>query len=100
MSADQTTGAALILRKDISDWAELEPGEFCYRRGDDGRPKWLNFWPHDSRCPLSASISPQRNGTGATWTLSGTEEAPTLHPSVNAEGEWHGFLTNGVARHV
>lgn len=36
--------------------------------------------------------------TGATWTLSGTDEAPTLMPSVNAVGVWHGFLTNGKAK--
>jgi len=90
--------APLALRRDTDDWVDLEPGEFCYSRADDGRVKWLHFWPRDSRCPLQAPIAPQRNGVGATWTLSGPEDAPTLSPSVNAEGIWHGFLTAGVAR--
>lgn len=94
------TSLPLVYRDDTSEWANLEPGEFCYRRDADGRPKWLNFWPRDSRCPLSAAIAPQRNGLGASWTLSGTEECPTLSPSVDAKGEWHGFLTDGVARSV
>lgn len=30
-----------------------------------------------------------------TWSLSGTAEAPTLYPSINHEGCWHGWLRNG-----
>ncbi len=96
----QTTDAPLRWRRDADHWADLEPGEFCYRRREDGTVKWLNFWPCDSKAPLSASIAPQRNGNGAAWALSGSEEAPTLSPSVDAAGVWHGFLTNGVARGV
>lgn len=85
----------LTYRADTDDWAELERGEFCYR----GTPsKWLFFWPLDSDTPLSAAIRPQKNGVGASWELSGSLEAPTLRPSVNAEGIWHGFLTDGVAK--
>lgn len=88
----------LTLRSDAAYWPELERGEFCYRRDQDGSVRWLHFWPWGSPCALSAAISPQRNGNGATWTLAGTEAAPTLRPSVSAEGIWHGFLTDGVAR--
>ena len=70
--------APLRLRADTDNWADLEPGEFAYRRDADGRVKWLHFWPLDSRCPLSAAVAPQRNGMGASWSLSGTDEAPTL----------------------
>lgn len=33
-----------------------------------------------------------------SWTLSGTTDAPTLHPSVNCHGDkcWHGFIRDGV----
>jgi hypothetical protein len=75
----------------------LEPGEFCYRRDGD-RVKWVHFWPRDSSHALSAAIAPQRNGIGDTWTLAGTDDAPTLTPSVDAKGIWHGWLTDGVAR--
>ena len=89
---------ALTLRREARCADELDKGEFCYARRDDGTVKWVHFWPHDCPVPLSASIAPQRNGQGATWTLSGTEDAPTLQPSVDARGIWHGFLTNGVAK--
>jgi hypothetical protein len=91
------TTAPLTLRRDVDHAGDLEPGEFCYRRDGD-RVKWLHFWPRDSSCALSAAIRPQHNDNGATWTLSGAEDAPTLFPSVDAKGVWHGFLTNGVAR--
>jgi hypothetical protein len=33
-----------------------------------------------------------------TWTLSGTNEKPTLSPSLHWVGIWHGFLENGHLR--
>lgn len=88
----------LTWRRDIDHAADLERGEFCYRRSTDGRVKWIHFWPWDSPCAISAAISPQRNASGATWTLSGTDDKPTLYPSVNVNGIWHGFLTGGIAK--
>lgn len=93
--------AAVPLRwnREAKHWEDIEQGEFFYRRDASGRVKWVYFWPRDCRFPLSAAIAPQSNGSGASWTLSGTDEAPTLTPSVDARGVgWHGFLTNGVAR--
>lgn len=29
------------------------------------------------------------------WTLSGTDDKPTLSPSIDAVGKWHGYLTEG-----
>ncbi|MBI1243752.1 MAG: hypothetical protein GC202_02010 [Alphaproteobacteria bacterium] len=79
------------------DDLDIDRGEFGYQRDVDGRVKWLHFWPTDCPCPLSAAITPQRNGNGATWMLSGAVDRPTLAPSVNAEGIWHGYLRDGVA---
>lgn len=36
-----------------------------------------------------------RNVCGAQWSLSGTIDKPTLSPSLNWVGVWHGFLTDG-----
>lgn len=72
-------------------------GEFGYRRHEDGRIKWIVFWPRDCPCEILIPIAPQRLSNGHTWTLSGAEEAPTLSPSVNAVGIWHGWLRDGVA---
>ncbi|GGJ14396.1 DUF6527 family protein [Neoroseomonas lacus] len=76
---------------------EIERGEFAYRRRDDGSIKWVVFWPLDCGCPISIPIAPQRPANGATWAFSGTDAAPTLSPSVNAVGIWHGWLRDGVA---
>jgi hypothetical protein len=77
---------------------DLNRGEFSYQRAEDGTVKWVHFWPVDCPCPLAVPIAPLRNGNNATWTLHGTEDAPTLQPSVNAVDIWHGYLTDGVAR--
>lgn len=29
------------------------------------------------------------------WLWDGSEDKPTLSPSIHAPGQWHGFLTNG-----
>lgn len=89
--------ARLAMRKDVDCAADLDKGEFCYARRDNGSVKWLHFWPRDCPIPLSAAIAPQHNGSNATWTLSGSEDAPTLHPSVDAVGIWHGWVRDGEA---
>jgi len=33
---------------------------------------------------------------GPSWNWNGSSSAPTLTPSVNHEGHWHGWLTAGV----
>jgi hypothetical protein len=30
------------------------------------------------------------------WYLTGPLSAPTLHPSIDAKGQWHGWLKNGT----
>lgn len=37
----------------------------------------------------------RKNPCGAQWTLSGTRERPTLNPSLNWVGMWHGWLRDG-----
>lgn len=40
----------------------------------------------------------EKNDCGAQWTLSGTEDKPTLSPSLHWVGVWHGFLQDGYLR--
>lgn len=91
----------LTRRADGTDWTELEPGEFAYRNPPrSGLIKWFSFWPPDSSAPLMIPIYPEHGENGATWRLSGRLDAPTISPSVNAKGVWHGYVTEGFSKHV
>ena len=46
-------------------------------------------WPY--RTPLK---------NGACWQYNGNPAAPTLKPSLNWVGMWHGWLTDGKLKHV
>jgi hypothetical protein len=39
-----------------------------------------------------------KNQCGAQWSLSGTQEKPTLSPSLHWVGAWHGWLQDGFLR--
>lgn len=83
---------------------ELPPAKFMFMRwwqpdGGERRPKWMSFpcpgkqTPSGGRCMVP--IFPQKNGNGASWQWNGDQEKPTLTPSINCYGCWHGFITNG-----
>jgi len=47
--------------------------------------------------PAEWTVS-EKNVNGAQWSLSGTEDKPTLSPSLHWVGAWHGFLQDGFLR--
>lgn len=68
-------------------------GSYEVIRDEKGIP--CAFW---FACPGCASISclPIRPSIAKhSWEFNGNEESPTLHPSINHVGCWHGWLTNG-----
>lgn len=77
---------------------QLVPGAFLVQEGN-GR---IAF---HYRCPCGCgSIGLLMVGRGKkppespTWKWNGSTKSPTLEPSVNHVGHWHGFLTDGVWR--
>lgn len=80
------------------------PGSFRVTDPDsDGEQ---TFW---YCCPCGCgSLGPLTVGNGfkpakagknnATWEWNGSVDKPTLRPSVNHVGHWHGWLTDGVWR--
>ena len=77
---------------------EIRPGDFFYRTDrETGRKKWVEFWVPGQKTPFAVPIYPQKNESGATWRLSGDDDAPTLTPSVDVKDIWHGWLREGVA---
>ena len=43
--------------------------------------------------PIRISRSPSSNPR--VWTWNGNEDKPSLSPSIDWRGHWHGYLTNG-----
>jgi hypothetical protein len=76
--------------------ADDGPGVERPQRGD------IEISPEDILlcCPGCGTVcclpySPTK-GLGAKWSFDGNHEAPTLTPSINHIGCWHGWLRDGV----
>lgn len=77
---------------------QAQPGDFDYLTLSTGqRQLWV-------KCPgpcgqlKALNLRPVVDPAEAhpSWDLSGAEESPTLHPSYDHGGCWHGWLRNGV----
>lgn len=49
----------------------------------------------DNYVPIAWATKSNETSTPNKWELSGTIDKPTLHPSLNWIGVWHGWLKNG-----
>lgn len=68
-------------------------GSFFIDRERASKPALYVRLPKDSmvsRLPLY-----EGEGIEHSWRLRGTDDKPTLNPSINAVGVWHGWLTDG-----
>lgn len=59
---------------------------YLYVHLPDGYDTW-----HAIKVARGHVISPD------TWSWDGNVEKPTLSPSINVPGKWHGYIKNGVA---
>lgn len=61
----------------------------------DGVPMHLYFRcpNHNRRCAVA--LRPTKQPNGHSWQWNGDREKPTLEPSVNCVGCWHGRIRNG-----
>lgn len=79
---------------------QLKPGEFCWspaEEGDEIRYLYLKFPgsnPSDGAGALRCFKGPDR-GIEREWGWDGSEDKPTLQPSLLNPGEWHGYLKAG-----
>lgn len=60
-------------------------------RDRDGRQAWLIRLPND----LIWCTTERASGDGIMWDVVGEPPNITVTPSIDAEGRWHGFITNG-----
>lgn len=84
-----------MIRKSVDDLLENgEVGDWAF--SNDGINLWFRYpdlnHPNDNfvRC----NIKPTEKDT-TCWQWDGNREAPTLTPSVNVIGHWHGYLRVG-----
>ena len=68
-----------------------KPGDFCF----DGSLTHIYIWLPGISGPDALEIQKGAPGGPRVWGWDGDEDKPTLTPSINAQGQWHGFLRAG-----
>lgn len=82
--------------KSKSEIDGLDPGDF-YLFSDSSGQKWFaTCLPGGTNCciPLRPLLDSKTNN-GHSWQWDGNEDEPTLTPSINCVGVWHGWVTKG-----
>ena len=82
----------------MAEQAEVDAGKPRFKFDDetiDGVPKWLYFRCRSHNHYCKVALRPHRQQNGASWQWNGDREKPTLEPSVNCVGCWHGWIRNG-----
>jgi len=98
------------VKNEASLWRQIKAAE---ELGDESLA-W-GYWCYDKRqtaeyllivIPGHGIISwcYRAHGGRPTWTLSGPEDAPSLHPSLMVNrgkpDQWHGWFKNGVLQEI
>lgn len=82
---------------------DRQPGDFDVRADIDGQ-RWLWLCCPGCRAVTPLALRPLRPKNVAmaderrSWILTGSDDAPTLHPSIHHPGCWHGWLQAGQLR--
>jgi len=103
----------MSLRKDLDDLEENgQLGDWCfvqfteclvlflrYPISDEEWSKWYGFTreqaPEFNRGDIVSLPISGLNDKHPVWQWDGNREAPTLSPSINVIGRWHGWLRAG-----
>jgi hypothetical protein len=75
---------------------DLKEGEFHFSVDEHGQRFFVCMLPGQTACsiPIRPVVTPGLNG-GHSWEWDGNEDKPTLMPSINATGSWHGWVRAG-----
>ncbi len=78
------------------DTVGLDPGDWYIETDARGQQIFCSCLPTGVRfaIPLRPLLDPKING-GHSWQWDGNETAPTLTPSINCNGYWHGYVCAG-----
>lgn len=81
---------------DEKEAASIERGDYEIITNADGH-RWLWFCcPGPCKTVTAIALRPTRPDVAQSWEFDGNDEAPTLTPSINHVGCWHGWLSEGV----
>lgn len=97
-----------MLRKDWNDLNENGLlGDWCFFEGSDKNTYIAFRYPHnDTKDYPKEYMETYRGEMGhvpvcinikkpSCWLWDGNKESPTISPSINIIGIWHGFIKNG-----
>lgn len=94
-----TNNCAAVARAKLSDWDLDEDVAFDLKRGEyeiTEHGMWLVCPGCCTLTLLPFGVSEGHKPGGVhRWQLSGTPDKPTLTPSINHPGCWHGWLKDG-----
>jgi hypothetical protein len=83
------TTHALMTEGTVGDWAF---------DGDNHQYLYLETPVGLALCPIRERLMPDDEVRAPSWHMSGTDDAPTLTPSIRTwtgDKEWHGWLQDG-----
>lgn len=74
----------------------VQRGEFEVITEPGGQRRFWFVCPGPCKSIAPIALRPVVDGSGQSWEWNGSIEAPTLKPSIDHKGCWHGWLTDGV----
>lgn len=83
----------------VGDWCFVErPTELdLFLRYPVSDALWVEFYKEAPELNRGDLVRLPLSGEGhPVWQWNGNREAPTLTPSINVVGRWHGWLREGV----
>jgi uncharacterized protein DUF6527 len=79
------------------DPSSVQKGDFEITTASNGQRFFWLFCPGKCGSVSPLALRPLKDGFSApSWELSGTEDAPTLSPSIHHLQCWHGWLRDGI----
>lgn len=94
MQAAYTPG--LMAQYFEADDLDTLQGKFDVVTEPGGQRRFWFVCPGRCKALAPLALRPVADGSAQSWEWNGNVEAPTLQPSINHVGCWHGWLTAGV----
>jgi hypothetical protein len=81
--------------EDPSIESQAVQGSFDVRAEPSGQRRFWFVCPGACKSLSAIALRPVVDGSPQSWDFDGNMQAPTLSPSINHVGCWHGWLRNG-----